>query len=392
MDVPEVPKGARHAKSLDRAGGAAYVSYRLETEIVTGIGPAEASSSAITRDFRNLLESGVSLQVAGSARSCPESLLRQGYSPKHRIERFDAVFFLTNMLEDENFRFFVAYVWLAGTGRRSAAHARLFYKDSSLVWRSATHYIRTADENWIGKGALKWFLQDGEEVLNSAEETTNLPLEMQGALDVVSRRGGRVRRDLRAAGRVLRNAPDGRYEPNADFTSPRRRAQANPRNRINRDRPVARFMRGGDPASLRFAPGFAPDFSKGVIEVIHSRSRLYHGDVRKFRILSQNRKIQYQFIASAKHVWIIPPQTLTRELSTYGLRTVDVEVDEDVCVPGYEYHFIDDNQDLPTLHTQIPAGFAGPASKFDPTRASAAPWLDQLPVIREFRRRVLGRR
>ena len=90
-------------------------------------------------------------------------------------------------------------------------------------------------------------------------------------------------------------------------------------------------------------------------------------------------------------VWIIPPQTLTTELMSYGVRTIDANVDDDLCVPGYEYHFIDETCDPPALYSQIPEGFAGRASRIDPARSSAAPWLEKLPVIREFRRKVLGR-
>jgi hypothetical protein len=110
--------------------------------------------------------------------------------------------------------------------------------------------------------------------------------------------------------------------------------------------------------------------------------------VKKFRILSVNRKIQYQFIAAPHHVWIIPPQALTTELMSYGLRTVDVNAHEDLFVPGYEYHYIDETENPPCLHSQIPEGFAGAASDVDPSRADASPWLEKLPVIREFRRKV----
>jgi hypothetical protein len=65
------------------------------------------------------------------------------------------------------------------------------------------------------------------------------------------------------------------------------------------------------------------------------------------------------------------------------VRTVDVVADEDVFVPGYEYHYLEDG----VLYSQIPPGFAGAASDVDPTRADASPWLEKLPVIQEFRRR-----
>ena len=158
------------------------------------------------------------------------------------------------------------------------------------------------------------------------------------------------------------------------------------RNRVNRGESVAWFERENDPGSLRFAPGFEPDFEDGVLETCELSSSLYGGKIRKFRILSANREIQYQFIAGPHQVWIVPPQTLTTELSSYGVRTVDVNAHEDVFVPGYEYHYLDDSVDPPELHSQIPLGFAGKASEVDPMRADASRWLEQLPVIREFRR------
>jgi len=175
-------------------------------------------------------------------------------------------------------------------------YPRIFYKDSSLVWRSPTHFIRSDDDNWIGKGDLKYHFEDGVEIEYSAEETTNLPLEMQAALDVISRRSGGVRRDLRAIERILRRAPDGRFEPYRDFVGPRRAAMADPRNLVHRGENVAWFARRND------------------------------GEV--------------------------PPE----------------------------------------LVSQIPTGFAGPTSDVDPSRADASPWIERMPVVREFRRIVLGER
>ena len=90
------------------------------------------------------------------------------------------------------------------------------------------------------------------------------------------------------------------------------------------------------------------------------------------------------------HVWIVPPQSTTMELSSYGVRTVDVVADEDLFVPGYEYHYLDDEQEPPQLVSQIPTGFAGAPAEFDPTRADASPWLDALPIIQRFRRAMLA--
>jgi hypothetical protein len=197
-----------------------------------------------------------------------------------------------------------------------------------------------------------------------------------------------MRRDLRAIGRILRRAPDGRFEPYRDFSAPRARARSDPRNLIHGGEVVAWFVRRNDPESLRFARGYQPDFGGGLLEVSRSASRLYGGRVGKYRILSKNRRIQYQFVAGPRHVWIIPPQALTTELSSYGVRTIDVEADEALFVPGYEYHYMDGTGSRPQLHSQIPEGFAGAPSPVDPSRSDASAWLDHLPVIREFRRRL----
>jgi hypothetical protein len=371
------------------------VKRRAATAKVEPIVPSTLSSRQAAAEFLQLLDDGAELRAVGEVRDDPEQLLAGGYTPKHRIDLFDATFYLTNMRLDENFRFFVAYVLLApgcgGRPRRPVLHPRIFYKDSSLVWRSPTHYIRSDEDNWIGKGDLKWMVVDGEEIEYSAEETTNLPLELQAALDTVSRRS-RARRDRRAIPWVLRRAPDGRFEPYRDFSGPRAQAMADSRRRINGGRDIARFERENDPTSLRFVRGYEPDFARGVVAISDSGSKLYGGAVKKYRIVSRNRKIQYQFIAGPRQVWIIPPQPLTTELMSYGVRTIDVNAPEDLCVPGFEYHYVDDSEDPPVLYSQIPTGFAGALSEVDPARADASPWIEKLPVIREFRKQLGIRR
>jgi hypothetical protein len=368
------------------------VSRTPDAHLVRGIQPDPRSPRRIAREFRALVEGGVPIRAAGPIREDPLSLLSCGYTPRYRFQLFDATYYLTNVREDQDFRFFVAYVHLPRAGRSGprggVLYPRIFYKDQSLVWRSPTHCIRSEDENWIGKGALKPQRIDGVVQRQSAEETTDLPLEIQAALDECSHRHGRLLRDEQIVALILRNAPDDRYEPYEDFNGPRRRAMADPRNRINGARPVAWFERENDPASLRFEPGFEPDFGDGLVEESRLRSRMYGGTVRKLRFLSRNRRIQYQFVAAPRQVWIIPPQALTREIMSYGVRTVDVEAHDDLCVPGYEYHFVDDDLDPPELYSQIPPGFAGEPAPTDPDRADASPWIEELPVIREFRRRL----
>ncbi len=356
--------------------------------MVVGVEPDPRPRREIAREFRALVANGAVLRPAGSARLDPSIFLERGYVPRAAIHLFHVTFFLTDPKFDDGLGFFVAYVVPRGDAPTRAVYPRLFYKDSSLVWRAASHFVHTAEEYWIGKGDTRWAWCGDGEALCSAEETTNLPFELQGALDAV-RGTKRPRRDDDAVERVLREGPAGRLKPYAEFTAPRRRAEA--RYQINGGRPVARFTRRGDPTSLRFTRGFEPDFAAGVIERTLSDSKFYGGPLEKYRILSSNRRIQYYFIASPKHVWVNPPQSLTTELSSFGVRTIDVLVDDDLCVPGYEYHFVDEETDPPRLHSQIPPGFAGEPNPLDPSRADASAWLDALPVVQEFRAKVLAR-
>ena len=356
--------------------------------MVPSVRPTRATPEQVARAFRSLLDAGARLRASGASRRAPRRLLTQGYGPRYRFALFDAQFFLSGMRQIPDLRFYVAYV--VQKRRDLEIHPRIFYKDVSLVWRSASHFTRCSEGLWIGKGEVRSFWKDGEEHLGSVEATTDLPFEMQTVLETLCRREARVAGDGKALGLVLRRAPAGRIEPYAEFTAARRRARANPRNRIHGGRPVARFTRRNDPTSLRFAPGYAPDFAAGVVERAASTSKLYGGRVRRFRILSHNREIQFLFFAGRRHVWLAPPQATTTELSSFGLRTLDVEAPEDLSLPAYEYHYMDDSTDPPELMSQIPPGFAGPPSPADPSRADASRWIESMPVVRSFRRHILG--
>jgi len=346
---------------------------------------ARRTPRAVQAELRARLAAGARIRCAGRARRAPERLLA-AYPPRFRCELFGTAFYLAAPRQNEDIRFIVAYV-VPGAQRADAAiHPRIFYKDVSLVWRVASHYIRSDGENWIGKGDTRVLDLGDEELETSAEETTDLPLELQNALETLSQRAREVPYDRAALDFVLRRAPDRRIRAYRDFTEPRRRAQADPARLVNQNRPIARFARAGDPRSLRFARGYEPDFARGVLERASSRSRLYGGRLGRYRIASRNRRIQYLFFAGPHQVWIVPPQATTRELSSYGVRTVDVHAPEELCVPGFEYHFCEGGE----LVSQIPEGYVGAAAPNDPARADASPWLEQLPVVREFRKRVLG--
>lgn len=365
----------------------------IPTQIVPSVDPAPVSARRVTREFLELLEAGARIRPAGQAKGDPMRLLRDGYVPKSRIDLFDTRFYLTDPRENPAVRFLVAYVVQAHrTTGKTEIYPRIFYKDLSLVWRSASHVISTEDRFWIGKGDSRTVTKGGFEITDCIESTTDLPLEMQTALETLNRRARRAPTDEEALFLVLRQAPSSRTLPYRDFTEPRRRAAANRRNRINGGRSIARFVRKNDPSSLQIVPGFEPDFQRGIVEVSTSRSMLYGGELKRFRIVSRNERVQYLFMAGPRHVWIIPPQALTTELSSYGVRTIDVVADDDLFVPGYEYHYFDEAVDPSEHFSQIPEGFAGAPSEHDSDRADASAWLDQIPVIREFRKQVLRRK
>lgn len=358
--------------------------------VVPSVAPEDKSPARVKREFEALLRGGARLRPVGEAKKRPSRLLREGYVPRFQLRLFDTTIDLTQLYQNPDLRFFVAYLRQGEREPdRTTIHPRIFYKDISLVWRSPSHLAGPVDDYWIGKGDVEVEEVDGYEVTTSMEETTDLPLEMQAALDLLSRRMARVPYDEKSVRLVLRRAEGERVRPYADFLAPRRKAAADPRNLIHRGRSIARFTRKNDPTSLRFASGFEPDFARGVMEKTTSTSTMYGGRIERYRILSKNRRAQYMFFSGPHHVWIIPPQALTTELSSFGLRTIDVVADENLCVPGFEYHFLDESQDPPVFVSQIPKGFAGPQSIHDPSRADASPWLEKLPIIQEFRRKVL---
>ncbi len=367
-------------------------SRKIHTAIVPSVTRKELTCEQVGREFRDLIHHGAKLRVAARGKPTPERLLSLGYTPKHKIELFDTQFYLSNVRQNPELRFVVGYVVQQNrsTGR-SEIFPRIFYKDLSLVWRSASHFCDD-DGLWIGKGATYVTFEDDHQIETSRESTTDLPIEMQSAVEDVLRWTRRPLSDDKIIGLVLRKAPEGRVRPYADFTRPRQRAAAVRGNLINGGRSIARFTRRNDPTSLRFAKGYEPDFKRGVLETSESMSRLYHGKLKRFRILSTNRKIQYGFIAGAKHVWIIPPQATTTELSSYGVRTIDVIADDDLFIPGYEYHYVEESLQEggePNHYSQIPKGFAGDVCEHDDAKADASPWLDQIPVIQQFRRQLL---
>lgn len=360
----------------------------IPTAIIANVEPSDRTPRQVGVEFRRLLEAGHRLRAYGQAKSDPEAMLKR-YAPRFAVDLFGARIFLTNLRSAHDLKLMPAFVMLPPSpGKtRPDIHARVFYKDSSLVWRAASHYINTPDEQWIGKGAVKWVNKNGVQGWSSDEDTTNLPFELQYALDEISRRSPKARHDEDILFLLLRNAPSDRLRPYHDFEAPRRQAMRHSVNRINNNKPVAWFRNDNDPSTLKFEPGFEPDFRK-VIDSSNSYSLAYGGAIRKYRIASRNRRIQFLFVHGKQHTWVVHPQALTTELSSYGCRTVDVVADEDLSIPGYDFF---DNDGSGEVENQIPVDYAGGVCPFDPDRADASPWNDRLPIIRAFRRTRLAR-
>jgi hypothetical protein len=366
----------------------------IPTQIIPSVDCDAASPSTVAREFKALLASGARFHAAGRASRDPRRILKAGYTPKHRLDLFGTRIYLSNVRQNPELRFYVAYVLPPKRpGATIDIHARIFYKDLSLIWRAASHMAYDYDGSlWIGKGDVRREVRNGYETIESIESTTDLPYEIQNTLEDRLKALRRVPPDGRVLELVLRRSPATRIEPYEDFSEPRRRAAENPRNRIHGGRSIARFRKPGDPTSLEFVRGYEPDFKRGIFEVTTTKSRLYGGKLKRYRILSTNRSIQYVFIAGPEQVWIIPPQATTTELSSYGVRTIDVVAADDLFLSGWEYHYLDTDLDPPEIYSQIPKGFAGRPCPDDENKADASPWLDQTPIIREFRRRVLGQR
>ena len=346
------------------------------------------SPGSVRNEFVRRLDDELDLVCDGALSKEPQRLLEIGHGPKTRLDLFGFQIYLTYPRQNPDLRFFVAYVVPPARPRgRPRAYARLFYKDISLIWRAASHLFLEGEEMWIGKGDTRIDRRGEWEFEESAEWTTDLPFEMQTALEELNR-GVPVKPDHRAPALLLRRATRERIRAFADFTGPRDRARRAGRV-IAGDRKVVWFERPGDPSSLRVLPGYEPDWDHGPVERYEHGSRLYEGKIERLRFFSRNREIQHLMFLAPRHAWMVPPQTLDRDLTSYAVRPVQPNFDEEAYVPGYEYHFEDEHAaaDDPVLHSQIPPGYVGAPSDLDDSRADASAWLDEMQLLQEFRRR-----
>ncbi len=109
------------------------------TRIASSARPSELSPRQVEREFRSLIADGVRMRPAGEARTDPPRLLSDGYTPKYKIELFATTYYLTNVRQNPDIRFFVCYVVQRSFATsKLEIYPRIFYKDISLVWRSAS--------------------------------------------------------------------------------------------------------------------------------------------------------------------------------------------------------------------------------------------------------------
>ena len=348
-------------------------------DVFSPVSADSASSSQIERAFRRSLAGGRKLVASGSATSDPSVLLSGGFTPKSKLSLFGTDIYLTRPRQNPDLRFFVAYV--APAQQPSKMFARIFYKDISLIWRCASHLFLDGDEMWIGKGDVRVDHRGGYAYTESVESTTDLPFELQTAIELLNRAKS-VRQEFAVLGKVLRPATRNRIRAYSDFTGPRTRAR-NQGRIIAKDKKVVHFKNLRDPSSLEVLPGYEPDWDDGLVETYSHPSRLYGGTVTRYRFMSMNREIQHLLFLAPKHAWMIPPQALNTDITSFAVRSTDVNFDEEAYVPGFEYHF----EEAGELHSQIPEGYVGALSEIDDSRADASAWLNQIPLLQELRKR-----
>ncbi|MEM7784649.1 MAG: hypothetical protein AAF623_14970 [Planctomycetota bacterium] len=359
----------------------------IPTAITGSVKVASKSIRAVQQDFNDLLELAGKISLASKTGHDFVDLFQLGLRPQYYFSLFDKEFFLTSVKQIPELRFFICYV--VERKKKPRIFARIFYKDLSLCWRSASHFaIENDGAIWIGKGSVREIEEGGQSFEVSNESTTDLPFEMQDALEGLIRKIKRPRGSLEMIEMVLRRGSNRRVAPFPDFEVERKKAASDLRNLINRGLPVAWFSKQGDPKSLVFQKGYAPDFRKGLMEQTKSYSTLYGGNLERFRVLSCNHEIQFYFLKSPLFAWLLPAQALTTQLSTYGVRTIDVVADDDLFIPPYEYHHFEETESGPELYSQIPEGYVGEVCPIDELKSDASAWIESLPVIQEFRKTI----
>ena len=258
----------------------------IETAILPGVQPDPRDPRALATEFRAALADGVRLRPSGEAKQDPtpaaNSPLRGALS--HRPLPGSNLSDRVPLRRQPEFHGRVRRtVGVLRSRRRVRTTRGSSTKDSSLVWRVATHFVRSEDDNWIGKGDTKWELIRRRRVLvqrgGDREPAFSRCRKRSTSLAGAARSHGgittRSRSSCSAATEIASN-------PFAEFVTPRRRAAE--RYRIHGGKPIARFHSQGRSQHAALREGLRTGLpTRGWWTQSSSHSKLYGGPVTKFR-------------------------------------------------------------------------------------------------------------
>ncbi|MCX5701739.1 MAG: methyltransferase domain-containing protein, partial [Candidatus Omnitrophica bacterium] len=345
-----------------------FESLTLETPKIPKPPSLVENKTEIGSEFSNLIPR-VSIQVDGRKVTSGADLLQNGFVPQYKISLNGMDYYLSKPYTSQrNGRpYFIGFLHRINpeTGVEEIFARTIYKSNSQNIWRIASS---EGPGGWIGKG-----LED--------EMTTNAPLEIQSSLEKLCLDNGKL------------EIKEGFYddlEKRADFKSPEEfnHTILLHGEELNGGISIGSFAETGNPESYRFQNGFEPDFNNGVIEEFNTYSPIY-GDVESYRMLSNNKQVQFVFnVDRENRVWIGAVQSVTPRFTRFGVRAdrIDIGAMEmeniegvnrpvDILMPASEYD------------TQIPKGYIGnhKADRY----YDASPFIDKIPVIKEFRQKVL---
>jgi len=89
----------------------------LERRIVASVEPSPLTPEEVKREFLALTDGGARIRCVGSARRAPKRLLSLGYVPRYKLELFNVTYYVCDVRQNEDVRFFVAYLALRESAR-----------------------------------------------------------------------------------------------------------------------------------------------------------------------------------------------------------------------------------------------------------------------------------
>ncbi len=334
----------------------------------SGGGTAHLLLDGARPHFDRLVERGTPIQIYGQTSF--RALERDGLGPKHQVKFGADTYYFSHPFIDAGGRtVFVMYLHHVDstTGRPVIFVNAVYRSNSQNVWRAASS---SPDGRYIGKGL--------------GETSQMLPVELQGHLErMVSHQqvGGGLHE---IPGRFYHVLGEDERTPLVTLLNVRQLPNT-PKVIVARE-DTSRHM---DPHVANhhfiFTPGYEPNFHHGVVHNFTTENPIY-GMVSSYVVRSTNGALQYLFnVDRAGRVWIGGVQTTSVALNRQGVRVDRVTVPDALLTPAFEYL------------RQMPRGYeVGPLhmkERMHPTDshyADATPFLNQLGVIQDFRRYVLG--